>query len=803
MLLKNTFRKIKKSFGRYLSLLIIILLGVGFYTGVKESIPNIQDVQKKYYDETSLADLKIISSLGLDDEDIKALELTGVKKSIGSYSKDVLVGENAIRLHSIEEKINLVDLISGQMPKNSNECLADDSKYKIGDEIKINDDYKENLKATTYKVVGTIRSPIYSSVVYPTTEIGNGKIYSFIYLPKAVFDYEYYTEAYLVIDKKASDIPYTEGYNLKVNKIIDQLQVTKNERLTIREHEIIQASNGQLSEKDILDEWYFFKRDDFVTSYTILEDQYHQVNIIANVIPFFFILIVILMTSNTMTRMITEERGEMGTLLSLGFSNEEIIGSYLFYVLTATILGAISGYFLGTIILPKIVYACFPLNFPSAVYTFRPKLFIASTLVAIIIMLYVTISSCSKELKSSPASLLRPVAPKSGKKVFLEKISYIWNKLSFSSKITIRNIARYKKRVIMTLIGSAGCTFMIMIGFGLRDSINTVGDIQYEKLFKYDSQIILKKNIEKLDEDLTKELNKLVKTHLLINQSSFKVVDTENKLDVYLISPAEAGKNFAEYYTLRDKKTKEQIELLDDGVVITPKLKDRFNINIGDEITIEDHNQKKYQVKVAAVTENYVSNYIYISKKYYEKVFNESPKYNTIVTKNKKTNDAVAKTLLKTDKILNITFAKDLRKDANSSIRGLNSVIIILVTISSLLVFTILYNLTSINISERTREIATLKVLGFRDRESNEYIYRETLITVLVGIILGLAITPPLHNIVMSLLEVDHMVFLRKINLTSYIYSSILTLIFALIMQAVTFYKMKKVNMIESLKSVE
>ena len=803
MLLKNTFRKIKKSFGRYLSLLFIIFLGVGFYTGIKESIPNIQDVQKKYYNETKLADLKIISTLGFDEDDVNALKLTGVKNAIGSYSKDVLVGEKVIRIHSIETEINTVDIITGRMPKKANECLADDSFYKVGDKIKIHEEHQKNLKEKEYKVVGTTRSPLYSSTDYPTTEIGNGKIYSFIHIPKENFDFEHYNEAYLVVDKKSTDIPYTKGYNVKIDKIIEQLQLIKNERLTIREHEIIQKSDGKLSEKDILDEWYFLSREDFVTSYTILEDQYRQVNIIADVIPIFFILIVLLMTSNTMTRMITEERGEMGTLLSLGYSNEEIIFNYIVYVLSATLIGAVFGYFIGTITLPEIVYRCFPLNFPDATYTFRPQLFILSILISTFVMTYVTTSACNKELKSSPAYLLRPEPPKRGKKVLLEKIHFIWNRLSFSSKITIRNIARYKKRVLITLIGSAGCTFMIMIGFALKDSINTVGNKQYEDLFKYDNLIILNKSEKELDKDLKEDLEDLVKNEILLNQTSLKVVSKENSLDVYLIAPEKIDKQFSQYYELKEKDSSKKIKLTDKGVIITPKIKERFNVKIGDKIKVEDLDKNQYELKVTGVTENYVSNYIYISKDYYEKIFDKELKYNVIASTNVKGKDKIAKELLKTQEVVSVNFSEDLLKTANETVKGLNSVIILLVVISSLLAFTVLYNLTSINISERTREIATLKVLGFTDIESNEYIYRETFITVLVGIVLGLLITPPLHDLVMTLLEVDHMVFLREIKIQSYIYSSLLTFVFAIIMQIITFYKMKKINMIESLKSVE
>ena len=804
MLLKNTTRKIKKSFGRYLSLALIILLGVGFYTGIKESIPNIQETQNSYYEATALADVKLLSPIGFNDADVKAMKLTGVKKAVGSYSKDVIVDDNVIRLHSIEDDINGYQLVDGKVPQKSNECLADADHYKVGDTIEINKEYQDNLTITTYKVVGTIHSPIYSTDEYGSSDIGDGKLYSFAFIPKSNFDYDFYTEAYLILDKKKNDVSYSEGYKLKLDKIEDQLQVIKNERTTERVDELIRNSQGTLSDKDFWGiTWHFQTRDDFVTAYTILDSQYDQVNIIADVIPFFFILIVILMTSNTMTRMITEERGEMGTLLSLGYSKETITGTYLAYVLSATLIGAIVGYFLGTIFLPKLVYNCFPLNFPRLVYHFGPTTFFLSILIACGLMIYVTIASCNKELKTPPANLLRPEPPKKGKKVLLEKVHFIWDRLSFSSKITVRNISRYRKRGLITFIGAMGCTFMIMLGFALKDSINTVGNKQYNDLFKYENMLILNEEVSKLDKKQTEDFKGLIKDELLLNQTAYKVENKETSLDIFAIVPETTSKEFTQYFTLKEKKGHKKLKLTDDGVIITPKIQERFNVKVGDILKIESLNQQTFKVKVVGVTENYVSNYIYMTKDYYEKIFKKPIKYNVIVSKNAKSKDKIASKLLELEEVMSVSFQEDLLTSANEAIEGLNSVIFLLVVISSVLALTVLYNLTSINISERTREIATLKVLGFTDQESNAYIYRETLIIVIVGIIAGLIITPPLHNVVMSLLEVDHMIFLRKIKIQSFIYSALLTLLFTLIMLVVTYYKLKKINMIESLKSVE
>ena len=507
------------------------------------------------------------------------------------------------------------------------------------------------------------------------------------------------------------------------------------------------------------------------------------------------------MTSNTMKRMITEERGEMGTLLSLGFSNVKVTSTYLMYVISATLLGSILGYFIGTLLLPQIVYNCFPIFFPEIKYHFDLGLLLISSLVSCILMIIVTIYACHNELKDMPAYLLRPEAPKNGKVILLERIHFIWNKLSFSMKITMRNISRYKNRVLITLIGTAGCCFLIMLGFALRDSIRMVGTKQYSDIIKYDNLIILNNNVDEITDELKDTFKGLIKDELLLNQSTYKVVNEEDKLDIYVVVPKEEDL-FYDYYVLNDIEKNKKLTF-NDGIIITPKIAERFNVKVGETFTIEDSDKNTYKIKVGGIIENYVSNYVYMSPNQYKKIFKEEPSYNVVVSKNIKDNDEIATKLLDSKKILTISFSDDLLKSANEMVEGLDEVVVLLVVISCMLAITVLYNLTSINISERTREIATLKVLGFRDKESNEYIYRETMITAIIGIILGLIITPPLHDMVMGFLEVDTLVFLRTIKIESYIYAASLTLIFVLIMRIVTYFKLKKIDLIEPLKSVE
>ena len=801
MLIKNSLKKIKKSFGRYLSLVLIIFIGVGFYTGIIESIPNIKRVQTEFYNDKNTMDIKVISTLGLTDEDISAIsEVEDVSVVVGSYSVDTLVDDEVVRVHAIEENINGILLRNGRMPKNNDECLADDNYYDVGDIITIRDGYSNDLSVSKYKVVGTIYSPMYTGNEYGSSDIGNGKLHSFIYVDKDNFLFDYYTEAFVSINTD-DDIPYNEDYDEDVDEVIEDIKLVGEKRINDRINNIVSSSFGMISKESLSNNtWYVLDRGESIASYLILGSQYEQVTTIANIIPIFFIIIVALMTSNTMKRMITEERGEMGTLLSLGFSNKSVIFTYLLYVISATLSGSILGYFIGTLLLPQIVYNCFPIYFPDIKYYFDFGLLLVSVVVSCLLMIGVTISACRRELKDKPAYLLRPVAPKSGKVILLERINFIWSRLSFSMKITMRNISRYKSRVLITLIGSAGCCFLILLGFALRDSIRMVGTKQYNDIVKYDNLIILNKSVDDFS-SLKYDFSGLIEDELLLSQSSYKAVNDEDNLDLYVVVP-EDEELFYKYFILNDKKSGSKLTF-DDGIIITPKIAERFDVEVGEILTIENSDKEKFRIRVGGISENYVSNYIYMTGDKYLEIFGDDVSYNVVVSKNVGSSDEVARSLLNTGKVVNVSFSKDMLKSANEMVEGLDEVVVLLVVISCMLAITVLYNLTSINISERTREIATLKVLGFKDKESNSYIYRETMITVCFGIILGMLITPPLHNMVMGYLEVDTLVFLKTIKIESYIYASILTFIFALIMQVVTYLKIKKIDMIESLKSVE
>ncbi|MCR5214186.1 MAG: hypothetical protein K6E10_07195 [Eubacterium sp.] len=908
----------------------IIMIGVGFYAGIRQSTPAIRAVENDFVREYNMMDLHIISTLGLTDDDLKEIyKLDSVDSATGGYSEYVYSGDNVLHVLSMDEVINKYKLFSGERPWRDNECLADKNHYKVGDVIEIKEPGDEdNIVIDRFVVTGTIISPIYMGDDLGSAPIGGGELYSYIVVKKAAFNMEAYTDIYVTTRKGEEDVPYSDSYDEKLDQLSRQIKSITTRREKAREKELYdeaadiayqevedkrgqvesqirteieeavreemeaaqQAKKAELMEKagklgitfenfvgklsdtvtallnpitdsqvseaaaeqvgpavekameeahakaleeiDIPEcKWFVQDRNDVVSLYKSLVDMFAEVETIADVIPIFFIVVVILMTSNTMSRMISEERGEMGTFTSLGISNIAIIGGYMIYVLMATILGVVSGYFIGVLLLPDFVYSCFGISMADISFAFDGKMFLGSLIVAFVVMTGVTIFSCVKELWAKPAYLLRPVPPKAGRKILLERIKPLWGIISFSWKITIRNMVRYKRRVIMTIIGVGGCTFLIWIGLALRDSTGRIGDVQFDDLVHYDSLVILEDGVKSFDSIDTKnsdeekvKLSELVEAPLMMKQESLKVENSvKYSLDVLLFVPDEDSDMFEKYFTFRaadprDVKVEYQdghvlskdelpekgsiMTLSEDGVLITPRIADIMDVGPGDTLQMTDADGKIYEAKVDGIIENYVGNYVYMSETLYRKVFRSGVMYNCFVSGLASGEDIVDK-ILEIEDIVSVNTRDYMLRKANETIKGLDMIVVLLVVIASLLSFTVLYNLTAISISERTREIATLKVLGFTYTEANDYIYRETIISSIVGIGLGLIICPYMHGLVLDVLEVDNMVFLRETETLSYVFAGLLAFIFTLVMALVTFVRLSRVDMIESLKSVD
>lgn len=550
-------------------------------------------------------------------------------------------------------------------------------------------------------------------------------------------------------------------------------------------------------------QWTIMGRDTVVSGYSDLKSALHTIISVSNIIPVFFMLIVALMTANTMARMIEEERSELGTLTSLGFMDGSILLTYLLYVLSATVLGTIAGFFIGCTIIPEIIYSCFRYILPPMCLLYDMSAFGLILVVAVVLMSLVTILFCYKELKQKPAALMRPVPPRSGKTILLEKIEFLWKHLSFTWKVTMRNLFRYKQRVFMTIVGIAGCTALLLAGFGIRDSINGVAQKQYGDIFQYSDMLVLKNEVKTINGDLGELVHKEQLVYpALIRQTALKCESDGKTLNSYLIVP-EDKELFFQYYHLKSTVTSNTAELDDSGVVVTQKIADLYKIKRGDTLSVKDAENHSYALTVSDIAENYIQNYMYMSNSLYTQVFGQPVSYNMIVSDDTGDEQTLAEHLIDSGLIVNVNFRNDILRQAVEGNRGLNNVILLIVSVACLLAVIVLYNLTSINISERQREVATLKVLGFTDGETNEYIYRETFLLTLLSVGIGLILGIGFHHFVMGFIEGDTILYFRKIKGLSYVYASLITIGFSAIMQVVTYFKLRKIDMIESLKSVE
>ena len=508
-----------------------------------------------------------------------------------------------------------------------------------------------------------------------------------------------------------------------------------------------------------------------------------------------------------MTRMIEEERIEIGTLKSLGYTNLQIISKYVLYAFLACVIGGVLGMTVGFYLLPNIVWILYSMIYtiPKFYATYQIGIGMLGILIAFICIGGATIIVTVKELKQMPAVLMRPKPPKNGKRIFLERIKFIWKKLNFSKKVTMRNIFRYKKRAVMTIVGIAGCTGLMLTGFGIKDSVIGIPDSQFGGVFKYDSSVMLQ-NTEGL-EDLKNYINsnENIESYVEIDGATGKLKNENANFDVTMFIPNDK-ENFKNAINLIDTKTNENVELSDNGIIITDKVAEFLKIGAGDNVTLVSSDDIEYNFKVDYVVKNYVSHYVYMSKQFYETNI-KTYKTNMIYINNKDITDEqkskMSEEILNIKGVSSVNMISDMMKMVSDMLNTMNYVVVILIVASALLAFVVLYNLANINIAERQREIATLKVLGFYNKEVDNYINKENIIFTIIGVVLGLVFGTFLTDGIIASVEIDKLRFLKNIEPISYVYSAAITILFSLIVNAIIHFILKKIDMIESLKSVE
>lgn len=1166
-LFKETLRSISRSKARFISIIAIVALGISFFAGMKATAPDMKETASIYFNENNLMDVRVISPVGLTEADIDALSqvdgvdavqpnrfVDAILKADGKSISDIDGSEMTCRAISMDfeeaqafqesgaangDYINRITLLEGEWPKNANECVVDGStlsapeQFQIGQTISLAGDgtnIDNKLTQTEFKIVGIIRTPLYLSFERGNTTIGSGKLGTFIYVSDEVFNFDYYTEAYITVAGADNYEPYTEEYTNFITPVLDRIKEVEDVRLPLRVEELrtenepkvrdgaaelatkqaefntkiaqaqaqldqlhdlaengeaqleakkqefndsltdaqrellnntneynekyrewlekkgeldaakaklreledaraqqkeaeqelaeaeqkiessqesidryeelivtarnamdffnkmqddsmasiedwveqsglpadqvmeivnaikdataigtaeemiaqmepvlakyeddlaaaqkelsagreeynknklaLEEAKAEIAQYDGMDEkvaaaeqeldaaerelssgnsdlkmgqiqlsvsqqqlqneislaetqlatakqqaetadeefaeekakgekeladaqmdlkeaqdlmaslntaaWMIQDRDD-QPGYTSYGQTADRMGALAQVFPIFFFLVAALVCLTTMTRMVEEERTQLGTLKALGYSNGAIVSKYLIYALTASLIGSVIGLALGFVIFPLAIFAAWGIMYdlPSCVLQFKWEYAVIGTIISLLATAAAAFFACRKELRENPAKLMRPKAPKAGKRILLERIGFIWSHLNFTSKVTARNLFRNKKRFITTLIGVAGCTALLLTGFGLGDSISAIMDKQFgeDGVCNYDVQIVLneEQSLENGEPAVMQtirgrsEIKDAMMTHMDVIDGSSDRSDTV--LEINLLVPEDAA-SLSNFVKLENRKSGETVALDNSGVIITEKLASDTNTKVGDDIIITDANGKDYSVPVSGIVENYTFHYVYMSPALYARTFGEAPTFNYVMAilgdnVDNAQKDNLATSLMKVDGIAAVAYTTQTMDTFNNIINSLNLVVIVFIIAAGALAFVVLYNLANINLNERIREVATIKVLGFRDGEVSSYIIRENIILTIIGIILGLGVGILLHQYVISLAEIDIVMFGRTIKPLSYVFAALLSAVFSALVSLIMHHKLKKVDMVESLKAVE
>ncbi|PMD69852.1 ABC transporter permease [Companilactobacillus nuruki] len=834
---KNIFREFKFSLARFLSITILLGLGIFILVGLKSTGIDMRNTANKYYESHSMADSQIKSNLAFTNSDQNYIkQMKHVKNVEFVTQQDARLKNQSIRLQSLTKKVSTSKVEFGRLPNKSNEIALntnDKGKYHLNQQITLKNNKGtnkiDNLQTNTFKIVGFVSSSDYlKKNNLATTNIGNGQIDTFGIVAKNAF-----TKAEPTIAKisynNISGNSYSNKYENSVQSNVDREENGLKSRANKRYKNLIANKENQLvlaKESGVPDEiiqqqatkikqipaitYQIQSRNDYNDGYYTYGENAKRIDMLSNTFPLIFFAIALLVCLTTMSRMAEQKRQESGTLLAFGYTKLDTIKVYLYYGLSAAVIGTVVGAVLGSRLLPKIIYSAYTANFviPNFAASENWPWIVISAFLALIFTLCPALFTAAKYLKESPVELMTPEAPKTGSKILLERVSFIWKHLSFNYKVTFRNIFRYKAKMLMTILGVMGCTALLITGFGLKDSLGSIITTQYSKITHYDVIGVYNPQSSKASayQDKVKSLSGL-KNYTKANYNTVSVkINKNDSQSVSLITPDSTSK-FQKSISLINVDNNRSIKMKNDGAVITNKLAKLLNLKVGDTITIKTANSQKYKVKIAQITQMYVGHAIYMTPGYYQKVFNKDSVNNAyfISLKNRsKTNlNRVAHTLTKQSASVTVVSSNDVKQTINNVLKGLNHLVLIIIICSSLLAFVVLYTLTNINVSERIRELSTIKVLGFYPFEVVMYIYRETLLLTITGILGGYLGGYYLHNYIMQTLPPENA--MAKLNLlwSNFAVSGVLTLVFSIVVMILMAQKINRVDMLEALKSVD
>ncbi len=795
---KDFFVEIRKTYNKFLSLLFIVALGVAFYSGVRSTEPDMKQSADKLYDDSNFMDIKLLTPAGLTQAELDAVgKLEQVEQVAGSYSADALdvslEDSGVVRLMSQNSEMNRVTIKKGRPAETPEECIVDvqymkKQGYKLGDMIRLTSGREQDisfyLKRTEYKIVGTFTSPFYIQSDKGSSDIGNGKVSGVIYIQSENFVSPVYTEAYITVTGAREQECYSAGYEDMISEASERIQ-KENESFYVLDRNKLQQ-------------------------YVEFEMDADRVGKIGETVPIIFFIVAALVSLTTMIRMVEEQRTQIGTLKALGYGNVLISMKYIMYGFLATVSGSLLGGIIGGKVLPFIIINAYRIVYQNLTVIVTPlnmRHFLAAVVLAMACVIGATMAACFKTLLESSAELMRPAAPKQGKRVFLEYVPLIWKHLGFIWKSAIRNLIRYKKKIIMTIFGICGCMSLLLIGFGIKNSISSIVAVQYGSLHTYNAELSFENGLSPTEKEQVRNhlvSNEKVDSAINIYQGGAVFEFDGDELNGYIYVPDDPSE-LKDYIVLRDSVTKEPVELNDDEIVITKKMAKLLGISKGDTLTVKMGEKISGTAVVGAVTENYVYHYVFMTKNVFARMFGISAESNQMLVNlmEEYKDEDVSAEFLAIEGISSTNSIDTLRNTFSEMLKGLDIIIVVIVAAAGGLAFVVLYNLNTINIGERIRELATLKVLGFYDGEVSSYVFRENVILTVIGILCGYIGGNFLHKFVIDTIEVDMVMFGREIYGSSYLYATLITLLFAVIINCSMHFKLKKIDMTTSLKSVE
>ena len=789
--LKDLFREIKKTPGRFVSLVLIALLGAASIVGIRATSIDMRAVADRTYKEHSLYDLQVKSPVGFGGDDIAALSAeAGVSEIMPTNIVDVYVSiENqnrATRTYALPGNINRVGIIDGRLPENPGECAVEprlffDGGIKLGDSIKLGlddmGDYFRVLADDTFTVVGVVSSPLYITFQRGHTMLGDGSLRYYLYLHPDAYNAHklgVFTDVYVLMEGSRDMDNLTQDYYA--------------------------AADGWKSQIERTPGWFALTRREGVAF-----DSYYQDTLrlekIGYVFPLVFFLVAVMVSLTSMSRLVESHRTQIGIYKALGYHPAAIMMKYLFYAFSAGLIGGTSGAALGSRVFPLIIsdaygrlYYMPPVSTPIPTDTA-----VMAVVAAILAVVLVTLGTYVGSMRGNPALLMRPKPPGSGKRVLLERVPFVWKRLGFFDKVAARNVFRYKRRFIMTLAGVAGCSALLLTAFGLRDSIGGVAELQYETIVKFDARAYLKDISAERQRDGLEAV--LPASHLYIREEAVTASGAGGSLPASLIVP-ESPENLGDYFNLHSPETGEAVPMGERSVLITEKLSRVMGVGKGGTFTMALGDGSAYTAEVTGVVDNYLLHYVYMSPAVYTEIFGGEPYPNGVFVFCGNGRDFAAP-LLENENVRALIYNEEIKTQVSDQTDAMDIVAVVLIVLACALAFVVLFNLTNINISERVRELATMKVLGLNDGELAMYIYRENAAVTFLGIALGLAGGVFLHSYVLTSVEIDVLKFPQIIHPPSYIAAVVLSVAFAVFVNFAMGYRLAKIDMVESLKSVE